>query len=125
MPLWCLCYLGHKFHELTEAFETLQDPVRRHALDDSIRARLAKQERYGAHNAKRKQLIDELEGNERAIKRRRETRNQEHNDEDELPRLKMESQKLRLARADAHKPPTQLPDGQNVSLGAKTRITLA
>jgi ClpP class serine protease len=97
----------------------LKDPARRRALDDSIRARLATKERYDAHNAKRKQLIDELEGNERAVKRQRETRNREHNaEEDELTRIKMQSQQLRQARASTHKSPTRPPDSQENSLGA-------
>lgn len=95
----------------------LSDPVKRGKLDDSIRARLAKTQRYDAHNAKRKQLIDELEESEHANKRQRQKRNQEHNDEeDALTRIKKESQQFRQARADAHKP-TQLIDPQSSFLG--------
>jgi len=101
---------------LTEAFELLKDPAKRRALDESIRARLAKNERYKAHNAKRKELVDELEGNERAIKRQRETRKQEHKtEEDELTRIRMESQRLRQARTNARKPPIQSSDSQRTS----------
>jgi len=101
---------------LTEAFELLKDPAKRRALDESIRVRLAKNKRYEAHNAKRKQLVDEPEGNERAIKRQRETRKQEHRAEgDELTRIRMETQRLRQARTNARKPPTQSSDSQRNS----------
>lgn len=60
---------GRKFHELTQAYELLLDPLRRMALDAKQRLKEAQQRRYAAANDKRKHMLDELEQREREFKK--------------------------------------------------------
>lgn len=60
---------GRKFHELTQAYELLLDPLRRMALDAKQRLKEAQQRRYAAASDKRKHMLDELEQREREFKK--------------------------------------------------------
>jgi len=62
---------GRKFHELTQAYELLLDPLRRMALDAKQRLKEAQKLRYAAANDKRKHMLDELEQREREFKKAR------------------------------------------------------
>ena len=59
--------LARKFHELNQAYELLLDPLRRLAHDTRLRVKQAR-ERFKTADAKRKNLLDELEARERAFK---------------------------------------------------------
>jgi DnaJ family protein C protein 17 len=61
--------VGRKFHELTQAYELLLDPLRRMALDAKQRLKEAQQRRYSAANDKRKRMLDELEQRESEFKK--------------------------------------------------------
>jgi DnaJ homolog subfamily C member 17 len=61
--------LGRKFHELTQAYELLLDPLRRMALDAKQRLKEAQQRRYAASNDKRKHMLEELERREAEFKK--------------------------------------------------------
>ncbi|KAI0281800.1 hypothetical protein BGY98DRAFT_957576 [Russula aff. rugulosa BPL654] len=54
------------FHELTQAYELLLDPVRRMALDAKLRIQQARTQRYANYDKKRKDMVEELEEAERA-----------------------------------------------------------
>lgn len=89
---------------MTEAFELLKDSSKRQALDVSIRAKLARKERYSAQDSKRKALIDELEEKERIFKRRRsEQTREQHAQTKDLDRIKAENRILREGRDQSHK----------------------
>ncbi|KAI0075507.1 DnaJ-domain-containing protein [Panus rudis PR-1116 ss-1] len=60
---------ARKFHELNQAYELLLDPLRRMALDAKVRLKEARKARYAQYDAKRKNLVDELEERERAFKK--------------------------------------------------------
>jgi len=60
---------GRKFHELTQSYELLLDPLRRMALDAKQRLKEAQQRRYASANDKRKRMLDELEQREREFKK--------------------------------------------------------
>jgi len=61
--------IGRKFHELTQAYELLLDPLRRMALDAKQRLKEAQKLRYADANDKRKHMLDELEQREREFKK--------------------------------------------------------
>ena len=54
------------FHELTQAYELLLDPLRRMALDAKLRIQEARKQRYANFDKKRKVMLEELEEAERA-----------------------------------------------------------
>ena len=54
------------FHELTQAYELLLDPLRRMALDAKLRIQEARKQRYANFDKKRKAMLEELEEAERA-----------------------------------------------------------
>lgn len=60
---------GRKFHELTQSYELLLDPLRRMALDAKQRLKEAQQRRYAAANDKRKRMLDDLERRENEFKK--------------------------------------------------------
>ena len=60
---------GRKFHELTQGYEQLLDPLRRMALDAKQRLKEAQQSRYAFANDKRKRMLDELEQRENEFKK--------------------------------------------------------
>ncbi|KDQ58510.1 hypothetical protein JAAARDRAFT_57434 [Jaapia argillacea MUCL 33604] len=62
---------ARKFHELTQAYELLLDPLRRMAVDAKIRLKEARKQRYAAYDNKRKTMVEELEQRERAFKKTR------------------------------------------------------
>ncbi|KAG6336378.1 hypothetical protein ID866_2698 [Astraeus odoratus] len=62
---------ARKFHELTNASNILLDPLRRLALDAQLRLAAAKKARFAAYDAKRQNLVTELEEREREFKRAR------------------------------------------------------
>ena len=63
--------IARKFHELNQAYELLLDPLRRMALDAKQRLKEARKARYAKYDAKRKNLVDELEEREHAFKKAR------------------------------------------------------
>ena len=60
---------ARKFHELNQAYELLLDPLRRMALDAKVRLKEARKARYAQYDAKRKNMLDDLEERERAFKK--------------------------------------------------------
>jgi len=62
-------FAAQKFHELTLAYELLLDPIRRTALDDKLKVKAARKQRYAAYDAKRKTMMDELDNREREFKK--------------------------------------------------------
>ncbi|TFK46778.1 DnaJ-domain-containing protein [Heliocybe sulcata] len=66
-----------KFHELTQAYELLLDPLRRMAVDAKQRLKAARKERYSAYDSKRKAMVEDLEERERAFKKARVEKEQE------------------------------------------------
>ncbi|OCH89226.1 DnaJ-domain-containing protein [Obba rivulosa] len=62
---------ARKFHELNQAYELLLDPLRRMALDAKMRVKEARKTRFAQYDAKRKNLVEELEERERAFKKAR------------------------------------------------------
>jgi DnaJ family protein C protein 17 len=61
-------HIARLFHELTQAYELLLDPVRRMALDAKIRIQVARTQRYANYDKKRKAMVEELEEEERAAR---------------------------------------------------------
>lgn len=61
--------LARKFHELNQAYELLLDPLRRMALDAKMRLKEARKTRYAQYDSKRKNMLDDLEEAERAVKK--------------------------------------------------------
>jgi len=59
-------YIARLFHELTQAYELLLDPLRRMALDAKLRIQEARKQRYANFDKKRKAMLEELEEAERA-----------------------------------------------------------
>ncbi|KAI9441402.1 DnaJ-domain-containing protein [Lactarius indigo] len=57
------------FHELTQAYELLLDPLRRMALDAKLRIQKARKQRYANFDKKRKAMLEELEQAEQADKK--------------------------------------------------------
>jgi len=91
--------LARKFHELTQAYELLLDPLRRLALDAKIRIKEARKERFSAYDAKRKGLVDELEERERAFKKSRVDKQKEEVERwRETEKIKEEGKRLREER---------------------------
>ena len=59
-------YIARLFHELTQAYELLLDPLRRMVLDAKLRIQEARKQRYANFDKKRKAMLEELEEAERA-----------------------------------------------------------
>lgn len=114
--------LGQKFHELTEAYELLKDTFKRQALDASLRVREARKQRYAAHDAKRKTLIDELEENERQYKRQRTEKVQQAAAEaQDLDRIKEQSRMLREGKHKPHESAIKpTPASASLEIGKQT-----
>ncbi|KAF8714226.1 hypothetical protein AX14_012867 [Amanita brunnescens Koide BX004] len=92
--------IARKFHELTQAYELLLDPLRRLALDAKLRLKQARTERYKAYDSKRKNLLDELEERERAFKKAKvDKQKEEAVRHQENERIMEEGKKLREQRA--------------------------
>lgn len=72
------------------------DPLRRLALDQKLRVKKARAERYKAYDAKRKNMVEELEERERAFKKAKvDKKNEEIKVQMETERIKEEGRKLR------------------------------
>ncbi|KAF7316267.1 J domain-containing protein [Mycena indigotica] len=91
-----------KFHELTQAYELLLDPLRRLALDAKLRAKHAREARFKTYDTKRKTMVTELEERERAFKKTKmdqevdEVRRREDND-----KIKDAGRRMREERENA------------------------
>jgi curved DNA-binding protein CbpA len=84
------------FHELNQAYELLLDPLRRLALDQKLRVKKARAERYKTYDAKRKNMVEELEERERAFKKTRlDKKNEEVKVQMETDRIKEEGRRMR------------------------------
>jgi len=92
---------AQKFHELTQAYELLQDPVRRLALDATIRIKEARNNRFAALDHKRKVEVEELEERERVFKRQKEDKARHETVEQlEVDRIKEEGRKRMRMKAE-------------------------
>lgn len=90
---------ARKFHELNQAYELLLDPLRRLALDAKLRIKLAKKERFKAYDAKRKNLVEELEERERAFKKAKLDKRKEESDAAwQAEQIKEQGRKMREER---------------------------
>ncbi|KAI0777661.1 DnaJ domain-containing protein [Trametes elegans] len=90
---------ARKFHELHQAQELLLDPLRRMALDAKLRLKEARKVRYAQYDAKRKNMVEELEERERAFKKARtETEAQKKERFRENERIMEEGRRLREER---------------------------
>ena len=109
--------LARKFHELNQAYELLLDPLRRLALDAKLRVKQARTERFKDADAKRKNLLDELEERERAFKKARtdkqkeEVAIQQHNE-----RIQEEGKRLREEREKVMKMKIEMEEKQAETL---------
>ncbi|PCH39432.1 DnaJ-domain-containing protein [Wolfiporia cocos MD-104 SS10] len=93
---------ARKFHELNQAYELLLDPLRRMALDAKVRLKEARKARYATYDAKRKNLVEELEERERAFKKARvEKQEEERARFFENERIMEEGRRLREEREKA------------------------
>ncbi|KAF9010196.1 DnaJ-domain-containing protein [Cyathus striatus] len=89
-------FLARKFHELNQAYELLLDPLRRLALDATLRVKQARAKKYQAYDSKRKAMIDELEEREREFKKRKMNQQKEEAAQfQETERIKEEGRRLR------------------------------
>ncbi|KAE9400215.1 DnaJ-domain-containing protein [Gymnopus androsaceus JB14] len=87
---------ARKFHELTQAYELLSDPLRRLALDAKLRLKQARNERYKHYDLKRKNMVDELEERERSLKKARVNKQKEEAARwEETEKIKDEGRRLR------------------------------
>ncbi|KZV84661.1 DnaJ-domain-containing protein, partial [Exidia glandulosa HHB12029] len=83
-----------KFHELNQAYNLLLDPAKKTALDESLRVKRARAERFKQFDSKRKNLVDDLEARERAFKKARvEKFESERARELEIERVKEEGRR--------------------------------
>lgn len=90
---------ARKFHELNQAYELLLDPLRRLALDAKLRLQQAKKERFKNYDAKRKNMVNELEEREQAFKKARmEKQKEEVATWQETEKIKDEGRKMREER---------------------------
>lgn len=93
---------AQRFHELSEAYKLLLDPIRRTALDAQIRIKNARKLRFAAFDNKRKNLQEELEERERAFKK---SKGEKDDDEKkralELERIKEEGRRMMREKEEA------------------------
>lgn len=72
------------------------DPLRRLALDQKLRVKKARAERYKAYDAKRKNMVEELEERERAFKKAKlDKQREEIKLQQETEKIKEEGRRLR------------------------------
>ncbi|KAH8108794.1 DnaJ-domain-containing protein [Phellopilus nigrolimitatus] len=92
---------AQKFHELNQAYELLLDPLRRLALTSSVRTKEARKARYSKYDQKRKNLQEELEERERALKKQKLGKAKEARErEQENERIKEAGRKLREEKGE-------------------------
>lgn len=92
---------AQKFHELTQAYELLLDPMRRTALDATIRIKEARKTRFASYDSKRKALQEELEESERAFKKSKAEKDvKEAHRFTEEERIKEEGRKMRREKEE-------------------------
>ncbi|TDL18792.1 DnaJ-domain-containing protein [Rickenella mellea] len=85
-----------QFHELTQAYELLLDPLRRMALDAAQRLKEARKARFSGYDNKRKNLQAELEAREQEFKKRKvDKAKQETERFHEAERIKEEGRLMR------------------------------
>lgn len=91
---------AQKFHELNQAYELLLDPLRRLALNTSVRAKEARKARFAKLDAKRKTAQEDLEQREKQASKRqkRETEKEAREREHENERIKEIGRKMRVDR---------------------------
>lgn len=90
---------ARKFHELNQAYELLLDPLRRLALDAKMRIKQARKERFKGYDAKRKNLVEDLEERERAFKKARVEKQKEEVEQwQATEKIKDEGRRLREER---------------------------
>ncbi|KAJ7100076.1 DnaJ domain-containing protein [Mycena belliarum] len=90
---------ARKFHELTQSYELLLDPLRRLALDAKLRVKAARDERFKSYDNKRKNMVTELEERERAFKKAKmDQQRDEVNRWQENEKIKDEGRRLREER---------------------------
>jgi len=86
---------GQKFHELTQAYELLQDSVKRQALDASLRISKSWKARSATYDSTRKGLQEELEASEHAAKQHKASDVKSNAaDKAQLAKVKEESRRL-------------------------------
>lgn len=93
---------AQKFHELNQAYELLLDPLRRLALNSSVKAAEARKARFAKLDKRKREMQDALEEAERAAKKQHvdgvpEARRREQENE----RIKDAGRKLREERMEA------------------------
>lgn len=93
-------YLARLFHELNQAYELLLDPLRRLAIDATLRVKAARKARFSTFDGKRKAMQEELEERERAFnkKAKMEKRDEEVKVWHETERIKEEGRRMREER---------------------------
>ncbi|KAJ6470570.1 hypothetical protein C8R47DRAFT_988662 [Mycena vitilis] len=90
---------ARKFHELTQSYELLLDPLRRLALDAKLRVKAARDERFKSYDNKRKNMVNELEERERAFKKAKmDQQRDEATRWQETEKIKDEGRRLREER---------------------------
>ncbi|KAJ6542277.1 hypothetical protein B0H10DRAFT_2136151 [Mycena sp. CBHHK59/15] len=93
---------ARKFHVLTQSYELLLDPLRRLALDAKLRVKQARDERFKSYDAKRKNMVTELEERERVFKKARMDQQKEDAERwHETEKIKDEGRRLREERENA------------------------
>ncbi|KAJ7589191.1 DnaJ domain-containing protein [Mycena floridula] len=91
---------ARKFHELNQAYELLLDPLRRMALDATLRLKRARAERFQNYDNKRKNLVEELEQREQAFKKARMDKQKDEVAKwQETEEIKDEGRRMREERA--------------------------
>ncbi|GAA99240.1 uncharacterized protein L969DRAFT_47129 [Mixia osmundae IAM 14324] len=123
-----------QFHELTLAYELLQDPVRRASHDKLQAHHRAKAQRFASLDKKRKTDLVDLEARERAYKLSKESSDRQTSQRgQEVERLKSEAQRMKEAllqsrrnNAPATPPPSvaRVPEDaqQTASLESTVRL---
>lgn len=93
---------AQKFHELNQAYELLLDPLRRLALNSSVKAAEARKARFAKLDKRKREMQEALEQAERAAKKQHVDHAEEaRRREQENERIKQAGRKLREERMAA------------------------
>ena len=93
---------AQKFHELNQAYELLLDPLRRLALNSSVKAAEARKARFAKLDKRKREMQEALEQAERAAKKQHVDRAEDaRRREQENERIKEAGRKLREERMAA------------------------